>query len=451
MKRYVPLLFLTLLTIIFVGCEKDPEPIEITGYQQYGEPFSNVPVTEDIVMYEVNLRAFSQDGNLAGVHQKLDYLVSLGVNVIWLMPIQTNGGHLNSPYCISNFYEVDEEYGTLADLRTFVEEAHNRDMAVILDWVANHTSWDHPWIDSTGWHTTDAQGNIIHPSGTNWTDVADLNFENLDLQHQMIDAMRYWVLEANVDGYRCDAADYVPFDFWQKAIDSLRSIPNREIIMLAEGARTDHFDAGFDMNFDWNFYNKGKDIFNQGTPAIQWATLHQYTYGSMIEGKHKLRFTSNHDECAWHDTPIGLYGGLDASIAAFAATLFYPGVPLLYSGQELGYPTQLPFFSNLPINWNYGQSVLTQYQELMQVYQAHDVCRNGEFVDYSSTDAVCFKRHNNQKSLWCIVNTKNSSYHINVPNELQGVQSVELLSGDLVSFSSTFTVLPFGVYLFILP
>ena len=131
MKRYVPLLFLTLLTIIFDGCKKDHEPIEITVYQQYGEPFSNVPVTEDIVMYEVNLRAFSQDGNLAGVQQKLDYLASLGVNVIWLMPIQTNGGPLNSPYCISNFYEVDEEYGTLADLRAFVAEAHNRDMAVI--------------------------------------------------------------------------------------------------------------------------------------------------------------------------------------------------------------------------------------------------------------------------------------------------------------------------------
>ena len=223
MKLHVPLLILTLLTMMINGCKKEPLPTEPTGYQQYGEPFSNVPATEDMVMYEVNLRAFSQDGNLAGVQQKLDHLASLGVNVIWLMPIQTNGGPLNSPYCISNFYEVDEEYGTLTELRNLVDEAHSRNMAVILDWVANHTSWDHPWIDSTGWHTTDAQGNIIHPSGTNWTDVADLNFDHLDLQHQMIDAMRYWVLEANVDGYRCDAADYVPFDFWQKAIDSLEA------------------------------------------------------------------------------------------------------------------------------------------------------------------------------------------------------------------------------------
>ena len=448
MKSYGYIIFLTILTIFINGCKKQPDCPEPMGYQQYGEPFSNVPATEDMVMYEVNLRAFSQEGNLAGVQQKLDHLASLGVNVIWLMPIQTNGGPLNSPYCISNFYEVDEEYGTLEDLRAFVAEAHNRNMAVILDWVANHTSWDHPWIDSTGWHTTDAQGNIIHPSGTNWTDVADLNFDNTALQEQMIDAMRYWVLEANVDGYRCDAADYVPFDFWQKAIDSLRSIPSREIIMLAEGARVDHFDAGFDMNFDWSFYNKGKEIFNQGTPATHWATLHQYTYGSIGEGKHKLRFISNHDECAWHDTPLGLYGSLDASIAAFAATLFYPGVPLLYTGQEIGYPTQLPFFSNLPVDWNYGQSTLSRYQQLMEVYKTHDVCRNGVFEDFSSTDAVLFKRVNNHETLWCIINTKNSSHHINVPNELQGVHLVEELTGQQIGFSNTLELLNFGVYLF---
>ena len=170
----------------------------------------------------------------------------------------------------------------------------------------------------------------------------------------------------------------------------------------------------------------------------------------MAEGKHKLRFTSNHDECAWHDTPIGLYGSLDASIAAFAATLFYPGVPLLYTGQEIGYPTQLPFFSNLPINWNYGQIPLTRYQQLIQVYQAHDVCHNGEFSDYSSTDAVCFKRYNNQKSLWCIVNTKNSSYHIDTPNELQGVQSVELLSGQDVVFSNQIQLSNYQIQLYVL-
>ena len=145
------------------------------------------------------------------------------------------------------------------------------------------------------------------------------------------------------------------------------------------------------------FYNKERKFLIRGTPATHWATLHQYTYGSIEEGKHKLRFTSNHDECAWQDTPIGLYGSLDASIAAFAATLFYPGVPLA-TGQEIGYPTQLPFFSNLPVDWNYGQSTLSRYQQLMEVYKTHDVCRNGVFEDFSSTNAVLFKRVNNQET-----------------------------------------------------
>ena len=161
-----------------------------------------------------------------------------------------------------------------------------------------------------------------------------------------------------------------------------------------------------------------------------------------------MRFTSNHDECAWLDTPIGLYGSLDASIAAFAATLFYPGVPLLYTGQEIGYPTQLPFFSNLPVDWNYGQSTLSRYQQLMEVYKTHDVCRNGVFEDFSSTDAVLFKRVNNQETLWCIINTKNNSYHTNLPHELQGVHLVEELTGQQIGFSNTLELLNFGVYLF---
>jgi len=152
---------------------------------------------------------------------------------------------VNSPYCIKNYKEVNPEYGTLDDLRTLIREAHKRNMAVILDWAANHTSWDNPWIEHKSWYTQDGSGNIIHPAGTNWQDVADLNFNNSEMRLEMIRSMKYWVLTANVDGFRCDAADYVPFSFWKQAI----KIPNRKLIMLAEGACADHFTAGFQLNF----------------------------------------------------------------------------------------------------------------------------------------------------------------------------------------------------------
>ena len=182
-------------------------------------------------MYEVNERAFSTSGNLQGVINRLDSIKALGVNVIWLMPIHPIGtiNSVNSPYSVKNYFGVNTEFGTLTDLRELVEEAHNRNMAIILDWVANHTAWDNPWIDSTKWYTQDGNGNIISPAGTNWADVADLNYSSQNMRLEMIKAMRYWILTANIDGFRCDAADMVPYDFWQQAISKLKELQGQKI------------------------------------------------------------------------------------------------------------------------------------------------------------------------------------------------------------------------------
>jgi glycosidase len=436
---------------LFFSCDKKEDPIarEMDVYQQYGTPLANIPENEELVMYEVNLRAFSADGDLQGVQNRLDNIAELGVNIIWLMPIQTNGGPINSPYAISNYYAVDEEYGTLENLRTFIEEAHSRNMLVILDWVANHTAWDHIWMTDSSWYTQDGNGTIIHPAGTNWTDVADLNFENENMANQMIDAMKYWVLEANADGYRCDAADYVPFEFWKRAIDSLRAIPNRELVLFAEGARNDHFEAGFDLNFDWSFYNRTVDIFASGTNASYLGNQHNITYSAVPEGKEKVRFTSNHDQCAWDGTAIDVYGGLDASVAAFAATLFYPGVPLIYTGQEIGWNIQIPFFSNSVVNWNYGTSTLERYKKLMNAYTNNDEFKSGVLNDYSSSELICFNRIINGEKAWCLVNSKNIISTFILPLELQNFSGVNLLDGSSFTINgSTISLNPYEVLVF---
>jgi glycosidase len=436
---------------LFFSCDKKEDPIarEMDVYQQYGTPLANIPENEELVMYEVNLRAFSADGDLQGVQNRLDNIAELGVNIIWLMPIQTNGGPINSPYAISNYYAVDEEYGTLENLRTFIGEAHARGMLVILDWVANHTAWDHIWMTDSSWYTQDGNGTIIHPAGTNWTDVADLNFENENMANQMIDAMKYWVLEANADGYRCDAADYVPFEFWKRAIDSLRAIPNRELVLFAEGARNDHFEAGFDLNFDWSFYNRTVDIFASGTNASYLGNQHNITYSAVPEGKEKVRFTSNHDQCAWDGTAIDVYGGLDASVAAFAATLFYPGVPLIYTGQEIGWNIQIPFFSNSVVNWNYGTSTLERYKKLMNAYTNNDEFKSGVLNDYSSSELICFNRIINGEKAWCLVNSKNIISTFILPLELQNFSGVNLLDGSSFTINgSTISLNPYEVLVF---
>ncbi len=202
-----------------------------------------IPALQNVVMYEVNLRAFSQTGDLAGVTARLDQIQSLGANVLWLMPIHPIGqdrsvGQLGSPYSVRDYGAVSSEYGSLSDLKTLVGAAHNRGMSVLMDWVANDTAWDNPWITAhPDWYTHNAQGQIISPAGTNWLDVADLDYSNTNMRAAMISQMQYWVTNAGIDGYRADAADFVPFDFWQQAIPAVRGVTSALCSCLPRGAQ----------------------------------------------------------------------------------------------------------------------------------------------------------------------------------------------------------------------
>jgi len=422
----LPIPALCVLLIFTICCKKDdtptPTPPVSTDPVQYETPFTAIPATSDVVIYEINERAFSTSGDLAGIVPRLDSIKALGVNTIWLMPIHPIGtiNSVNSPYSVQDYFKVNPEYGTLEDLRTLVREAHKRDMAVILDWIANHTAWDNPWIENKAWYTQDASGNIIHPAGTNWMDVADLNFENSKMRLEMIKALKYWVLTANLDGYRCDAADFVPFDFWKQALDSLKSIPNRQLILLAEGARKDHFDAGFQMNFGWDFFTKNKNVYKSGQSATGYLTTHQNEYSAIPAGSQKMRFTSNHDECAWDDTPLGLFGGKKASMGAFVITAYMGGVPLIYNGQEVGCPVKLPFFSRSPIDWSTNPDMFAEYKSLMKIRAEHPALRTGTLESFSTSDIAAFRRTDGADQVLVLVNTRSSSKSFTVPVGLQG-------------------------------
>lgn len=448
-RQFLNLLLLSGITLLlFQACKKDETtnpPVVVSDSAdpvQYETPFSGVPNTADIIMYEINERAFSSSGKLSGIIPRLDSIKSLHVNVIWLMPIFPIGiiKTVNSPYCIRNYTEVNTEFGNLNDLRTLVREAHKRDMAVILDWAANHTSWDNPWIKNRSWYTQDANGNIISPAGTNWQDVADLNFDNATMRKAMIKALKYWVLTANVDGYRCDAADYVPFDFWKQAIDSLNSIPGRKLIMLAEGARADHFTAGFQLNFGWDFFASGKDIFSNGQQASGFYQSQLTEYGAIPAGSHKLRFTSNHDECAWYDTPIGLYGGKEASMAAFAVTALMGGVPLVYNGQEVGCPVKLPFFSRSPISWATNPWMTDEYRKLLGARTTLAALRNGNLTYYPHNDVVAFTRAVSEENVLVLVNTRNAGKEFLLPTALQNSSWTDKLNGGNVALGNSVTL-----------
>lgn len=434
---------------VFASCKKDCPPdavIEnppvLVGYQQYGVPFDSVPETKNIIMYEVNLRAFSSGGDLQGVINRLDQLKALNVNVIWLMPIYPIGqiNSVNSPYCVKNYYEVGSEYGTLADLRTLTTEAHNRNMAVVVDWVANHTAWDNPWVTQhPEWYSQDGAGNIIIPPGTNWNDVADLNFSNATMRVNMIDAMKYWALEANIDGFRCDYADGVPYDFWKQAIDSLNTIPNRNLIFLAEGTRADHYDAGFEMTYAWDFYTAMKNVFAGSAPSTIYTT-NTSEYANIPAGKRKLRFTTNHDQSAWEATPMTLFNGKAGATCASVITTYYNGVPLIYTGQEVGRVSTVPFFSNSPINWTVNLDMQQNYRDMLSFYSQSAVSRYGTAVPYTATDVVCFKKVLNADQVLVIANVRNATTNYTLPTALLNSTWTNALTGAPVALGSSLSL-----------
>ena len=450
-SRIQLVLLLIVLTFPTYGCKKgqagpdDPTPPSHDEPVQYGTPFDNVPNTTDIIMYEVNLRAFSQQGTFKGVQERLDAIKDLGVNVIWLMPIHPIGGlhGIGSPYAVRNYQQVNPEFGTLEDLRELVREAHSRDMAVILDWVANHTSWDNLWIQNKSWYAQDAGGNIVSPAG--WNDVAQLNFDNQEMRMEMIKAMKYWVLEANVDGYRCDYADGVPNDFWKRAIDTLNAIPDREFIMFAEGAKKDHFSSGFALNFGWNFYGKLKDVFNQNAPASVLSAANEVDYNGIPANAHVLRFTSNHDDNAWDNTPLHIFKGKQGSLAAFAITAYMGGVPMIYTGQEVGHPGQLSFFERTPFDWTINPEMTAEYKKLITFRKSSNAIKNGSMVPYNSNDdIVAFKRVSGTEEVLVLVNARDQQVEYQLPEALINTTWKDAFSDSDITLDNAVSIQPFS-------
>lgn len=459
-KNILPIIkvyLLALSILLFTSCNKDTkevpsdiEPAVDTTYLQYGTPFSGLPKTEDIVLYEVNLRAYSPGGDLQGVINRLDEIAELGVNVIWLMPIYPIGevNSVNSPYSVKDYKTVSSEYGTLKDLRVLTKEAHSRGMAVILDWVANHTSWDNEWIKNKSWYTQDANGNIIHPPGTNWQDVADLNFDNQSMRQAMREGMLFWVYQANIDGFRCDYADGVPFDFWHNAFQTIDTVPNRDFIYFAEGSRSDHFNAGFDLNFSWNFYGTIKDVFN-GQSVIKLFNANINEYENTPMGKHWVRFTTNHDESAWDATPINIFNGVDGALAASVITIFTGGVPLIYGSQEVGTPDNVPFFTNSTINWNDNPEMYAAYQKMLQFYSSSDVAKIKDNLHYQSSDVVCFKKTLAGEELLIIVNVRDKTINYTLHNDIKNTSWIDIMTDNSISLDSQITLQAYQYYILI--
>jgi len=304
-------------------------------------------------LYELNTRQFTESGTFRAAETHLPRLAELGVDILWLMPIHPIGetkrkGTLGSPYSVRDHFGVNPEFGTLDDLKRFVAAAHARGMHVILDWVANHTAWDHPLVaERPDWYAHDADGEFRSTPWWDWTDVIDLDYRQPGLHRYVIDAMAYWVREAGIDGYRCDVAGYVPVGFWQAARTSLEAI--RPVFMLAEWESRDLHVRAFDATYAWT-WNDALHAITRGT-ADTTALTRYYSWREKAWPADAMRMTfiANHDTNAWKGTQFERFG--DGLHAAIALSVAGDGIPLLYSGQEAGNERRLAFFARDPIVW----------------------------------------------------------------------------------------------------
>lgn len=328
-----------------------------TGTVSY-EPKSYIELknpewAKDAVLYQINTRQFSPEGTFKAAEAQLDRLKSMGVDIVWLMPIHPIGeknrkGSLGSPYSVKDFFGVNPEFGTMEDLKSFVNKAHSLGMHVILDLVANHTAWDNKMVtDHPDWYEKDWRGNYHPTPWWDWSDIIDLNYDKAELREYMTRAMVYWVKEADIDGYRADVAGYVPLDFWETARTQMEKV--KPVFMLGEWQERDLHKKAFDATYAWDWYNTAHNVAQGKGDATSFYGFYSGNESAWPWGSMRMAFTENHDKNAWEATQYEAFGeGLKAIIAL---SFIGEGIPLVHNGQEACNKKRLEFFEKDPIKW----------------------------------------------------------------------------------------------------
>ena len=350
MKRKIPATsLLALFALLFLRAASQDTSVASVFHHPAWAAQSNI--------YEVNLRQYSTAGTFKAFEKHLPRLKNMGVEILWFMPITPIGiegrkmtkNDLGSYYAVRNYKQVNKEFGTLNDFKALVKQAHSMNFKVITDWVPNHTSPDNPWIKNhPDFYMKDSAGNIIPPN-PDWTDTRQLNYANRELRDSMIDAMKFWLTETNIDGFRCDVAEGPPTDFWKECIASLKKIKN--VFMLAEGEKPELHHAGFDETYTWSVMKAMKDLYASKITLVQFDSLINDNIHRFPKDAYRLYFTTNHDENSWNGTEFEKYGDAYKAFAVFTQTM-YQSVPLIYSGQEVPNKKRIKFFVKDPIQWN---------------------------------------------------------------------------------------------------
>ena len=388
-------------------------------------------------IYEVNTRQFSKEGTFKAIEKEIPSLKKLGVGIIWLMPIHPIGeknrkGTLGSYYSVKDYVAVDPAYGTIADLKSLVKTVHDNKMHLIIDWVANHTSWDNKLTkEHPDYYKKDSSGNFMAPVA-DWTDVIALNYNNMDLRKYMINAMKFWIKECNIDGFRCDVADMVPTDFWVEARKELDEL--KPVFMLAEADKPELHEKCFDMTYSWELFDISKKIAAGTHNLMQVRKYFEKENGMFPEDAFRMRFTENHDENSWNGSAIEKYGKAAEIMAVFMSVI--PGMPLVYNGQEACNDKRLDFFEKDPIKWK-DCNFKNIYTKVLNLKKSNKVLLNGKQggklvevnTDKDST-VYSFTRESMGDKIFVIFNMSNLPVNVKLKGETLAGRYKELFTGE---------------------
>lgn len=437
--------FFLIIGLLLLTCKNQTTTVESSELQY--KPISDV-VLETAVIYEANIRQYSESGTFTDFTKDIPNLKQLGVKVIWLMPIfpisetkrKATGGEfasliedeterekmLGSYYAVTDFTKVNPEFGTLEDFRALIKTAHENDIYVILDWVANHTGWDHTWLKTNPeYYTQNEVGDVIDPINPDtgeswgWQDVADLNYDNKEMRAEMIEDMLFWITQENIDGFRCDVASAVPLDFWKDAIAKLRA--EKEIFMLAEAGEANLVEGTelFDMAYGWDRHHvfnemaKSDDAVNLWKESIKRDT-NLYEADDIL-----MTFVTNHDENSWNGTVRERMG--DAAELLTALSFVVPGMPLIYSGQEYDLDHRLLFFEKDQIPSTKGV-IWPLLEKLGQLKNTNPALNGGKnsatYMDIETTNpkVLAFSREKNKHKVVFVGNFSDKNQSLKNPS-----------------------------------
>ncbi len=383
--------------------------------------------SKNAAIYQLNTRQFSTEGTFKAAQAELPRLKELGVDIIWLMPIHAIGeknrkGSLGSPYSVKDYYSVNPEFGQLQDLKNFVNEAHNQGMYVILDWVANHTAWDNDLVEAhPDWYDKDHNGDFRPTPWWDWSDIIDLDFSKPEVRQYMTKALKYWVEEADIDGYRCDVAGFVPLDFWNNARKELDAI--KPVFMLAEWEARDLHAKAFDMTYAWS-WNETMHRICMGEKDVNGLYVYySWNESAFPENSMRMTFVSNHDKNAWEGTMYEQFG--DGLEAAIVLSVIGEGMPLIYNGQEAGNSKRLEFFEKDPIKWK-ADAIGDLYKDLLALMKSNTALWHAKWGatmvkipnDYES-EVFSFIRQNEKDKVFAVFNFSDSTRVVSFKDKLQ--------------------------------